>query len=118
MTVVRFRVRLEDEAEAQAVAAELEERLARVEGVDEVSAAPERPQGMGDVLMAVTAAVAITRGGRDAIVYVRQALNELRGIVDDWRGSGREALVEVEDEEVDVRAIGEREVAAIAAGED
>jgi hypothetical protein len=118
MTVVRLRVRLEDEAEAEAVAAQIEERLAPLEGVDEVSAAPERPQGMADVLMAVTAAVAITRGGRDAIVYVRQALNELRGLVDDWRGSGRTVLVEVEDEEVDVRDVGEREVAAIAAEED
>ena len=118
MTVVRVRVRLEHEAEAQVVAAELEQRLAALDGVDEVSAAPERPQGMGDVLMAVTAAVAITRGGRDAIVYVREALNELRGIVDDWRGSGRTVLVEVEDDEVDVREIGEPEVAAIAAAED
>ena len=118
MTVVRFRVRLEDEAEAAAVAAQIEERLAPLEGVEEVSAAPERPQGMGDVLMAVTAAVAITRGGRDAIVYVRQALAELRGLVDDWRGSGRTVLVEVEDDELDVRDVGESEVAAIAAEED
>ena len=38
-------MRLEDEAEAQAVAAEIEERLARVEGVDEVSAAPSARRG-------------------------------------------------------------------------
>jgi hypothetical protein len=118
MTVVRFRVRLEDEAEAEAVAAQIEQRLGPLEGVDKLSAAPERPQGMAEVLMTVTAAAAITRGGRDTIVYVREALAELRGLADDWRGSGRTVLVEVEDDEVDVRDVGDDEVAAIAAEED
>jgi hypothetical protein len=118
MTVVRFRVKLEDAADAAGVAGAIEERLGRLEAVDEVRAAPERPQAIGEIVIAVTAAAAITRGGRDVVVALRETIAELRGLVEEWRGFRRTLLVEVDGRELDVRQVGEPELAAIAAEDD
>lgn len=115
MTVVRFRVQLDDSGGAEEVAAAIEDRLGQLEAVDEVQAAPARPQVVGEIVLAVTAAVAITRGGRDLIVALRETIDELKGLVEDWRGLKRTLLVEVADDEVDVRAVGDEELEALAA---
>jgi hypothetical protein len=116
MTVMRFRVQVADEAQAEEVAAALEQRLARLDAVEEVQAAPERTQAIGEIVLVVTGAAAIARGGLDVVTCLRQAVNELRGLVEDLRGPER-ALVEVGDDEVDVRDVGDAELEAIAADE-
>jgi hypothetical protein len=114
MTVVRFRVPLEDPEEAEEVAALLEARLGGLEAVDEVQAEPEEPQAIGEIVMVVAGAVAVTRGGRDIVASLRQTVDELKALVESWRGLKRTILVEVADDEVDVREVGERELETIA----
>jgi hypothetical protein len=114
MTVVRFQVRLEDEAQAEEVASELEQRLGALAAVEEVQAEPAEPQVVGEIAIVVAGAVALTRGGRDIVAGVRETIDELTRLVESWRQLKRTVLVEVDGEQKDVRELGDEEIERLA----
>ena len=114
MTVVRFQVRLEDEAQADEVASELEQRLGALAAVEEVQAEPAEPQVIGEIAIVVAGAVALTRGGRDIVAGVRETVDELRRLVESWRELKRTLFVEVDGEQKDVRDITDEELERLA----
>jgi hypothetical protein len=104
MTVVRFRVRLEDEADADEVAALLEHRLGRLAAVEEVQAEVAQPQAIGEVVIVVAGAVAITPDRRGA-----------ERSREGWRDLKRTLSVELDGAHVDVRDVGDDELERLAA---
>jgi hypothetical protein len=114
MTVVRFQVRLEDEAQAEEVASELEQRLGALAAVEEVQAEPAEPQVVGEIAIVVAGAVALTRGGRDIVAGVRETIDELTRLVESWRRLKRTVFVEVDGRQRDVRELGDEEIERLA----
>jgi hypothetical protein len=115
VTVVRFQVRLEDEAQADAVASELEQRLGVLAAVEEVQAEPAEPQVIGEIAIVVAGAVALTRGGRDIVAGVRETIDELTRLVESWRRLKRTVFVEVDGAQKDVRELGDEDLERLAA---
>ena len=114
MTVVRFQVRLENEADAENVASELEQRLGALGAVEEVQAEPAEPQVIGEIAIVIAGAVALTRGGRDIVAGVRETIDELTRLVESWREFKRTLFVEVDGEQIDVHDVGDEELERLA----
>jgi hypothetical protein len=114
MTVVYFHVQLGDQAEAEDVARELEQRLGALDAVESVHAEPSEPQVLAEIATMVAAAVVITRGGRDIVMSVRETVDELRHLVESWRKLRRTIFIEVDGKELDVRDVGDEEIERLA----
>ena len=114
MTVVRFQVLLEDEAPAAEVATELEQRLGRLDDVEEVQVEPSQLQSVEAIVVTVAGAVALTRGGRDIVIALRETIDELTRLVESGRRFVRALLVEIDGQQVDVREVGDEELERLA----
>lgn len=108
MNTVRFRMELDEPAQAEQLARLVEQRLAQLEPVAQVQAAPEQPRDLGTVVSAIAGAVAIAKGGTMLIGHLRELVAELKGLVEELDGL-RRVVIEVGSREVELGALGDQE---------
>lgn len=107
---------VEDGADRDALAREIQARLEGLEGVGGAEAAPEETMLTGaEIVAGIAVGIAVVRGARELTAELRQLLAEVNRLVGEVRGLKR-ATVEVGDERVPASAVSDAQVAALASG--
>jgi hypothetical protein len=109
-----FRFEFEDGADGEALARELQNRLARLDTVAEASAREERMRITGaEVVAAIAVGVLVVRGSRQLVQEINLLLTEVAGMVRNIKGL-TSGSVEVDGRAVALAEVDEKDVATLA----
>lgn len=109
-----FRFEFDQDADGDALAREVEDRLARLESVAQAEADVDRIRLTGaEVVAAIAVGVVVVRGAREFAHEINLLLQEMAQLVGNIRGL-RSAYVEVDGKSVALREIDEEDVATLS----
>ena len=98
MTEYLLQFELEEGTDADAVAAELRQRLAMLDGIEEADAEPQDTRfGVAETVTIIAASVVIIR-------HSKQLIDELTGLVESLKGL-RSAVVDLHGKKVPIEAL-------------
>jgi hypothetical protein len=97
-------------------AREIEDRLGKLEAVDEVEAMPTNPRITGaEIVAAIAVTAMVVRGGRDAVAEIRKLVTEVKGLIGDLRDL-KNAYVDVGRKRIPIDKLDAHELQALSKG--
>lgn len=109
MTDVALEFELTDNANAEAIADALEQRLAAMEDVQSVDTMAEEPRTVAEIVAVVAAGVVLIDHGTSAVSSLAKFVRALRELMQEV-GDLKKAYIEIRGKKVDVGALSEEEI--------